>query len=106
MADNLNGIPFSSKDEGIDFPTQAINAVKRSHQAYFEDKAIEAWMTTTANAYVVWFAYVLGGWKALVSTDRPDGRYYEVTFNNAKQEVYVDTYVKTKGTVLQPEELL
>lgn len=45
--------------------------------------------------YVVWFCYILGGWKALVSTTEPDGRYYEVTYNSIKHEAYVDTYKKT-----------
>lgn len=44
--------------------------------------------------YVVWFAKTLGNWKALVSTDLPDGRYYEVTHNGATQQEYVDVYVK------------
>jgi hypothetical protein len=44
--------------------------------------------------YVVWFCYVLGGWKALISSDKSDGRYYEVTYNKAKEEAYVDCYVK------------
>lgn len=50
--------------------------------------------------YVVWFAFILGGWKALVSSTEPDGRYYEVTFNKAKDETYLDTYVKTNNVVI------
>lgn len=49
--------------------------------------------------YIVWFAKVLGNWKALVSTDVFDGHYYEVTYNGAKQESYVDTYVKSDNRV-------
>lgn len=48
--------------------------------------------------YVVWFCYILGGWKALCSTTLPDGRYYEATFNKDKDEVYIDTYVKVDNT--------
>lgn len=44
--------------------------------------------------YVVLFAYILGNWKATVSTDMPDGKYYEVTYNAAKREAYLDEYVK------------
>lgn len=44
--------------------------------------------------YVVWFAKVLGNWKALVSTDVFHGVYWEVTYNGNKQETYVDTYIK------------
>jgi hypothetical protein len=44
--------------------------------------------------YCVWFAFVLGNYKALVSSSLPDGRYYEVTYNKEKGEVYIDTYAK------------
>lgn len=45
--------------------------------------------------YMVWFCFILGGWKALVSSTEADGRYYEVTYNKTKGETYVDTYTKT-----------
>ena len=93
MADNLKGIPFSSDDEGDNFPTiardlvydQAITlGVQKEHPTFSVDEV-----------YVVWFAYVLGYWKALCSTSLPDGRYYEVTFHKERQVAFVDTYVKT-----------
>ncbi|QFG09337.1 hypothetical protein PBI_SALK_42 [Arthrobacter phage Salk] len=53
--------------------------------------------------YVVWFAKVLGNWKALVSTDIISGHYWEVTYNGAKQETYVDTYVKSSNVAISDE---
>jgi hypothetical protein len=50
--------------------------------------------TTKDDFYVTWFAKTLGNWKAMVSTDIVDGHYWEVTYNGAKKEAYVDTYVK------------
>lgn len=44
--------------------------------------------------YIVWFCYILGNWKALVSTTLPDGMYYEVTYNSQNQETYLDAYKK------------
>ena len=44
--------------------------------------------------YVVWFVKVLQNWKALVSTDVPDGMYYEITYNGDKGETYLDAYKK------------
>lgn len=46
------------------------------------------------DVFVVWFCYILKNWKALVSTNIPDGMYYEVTFDNEKQQVYIDSYKK------------
>lgn len=53
--------------------------------------------------YVVWFAFTLGSWKALISTSLPDGRYYEVTCKNVggsdnANPVFIDTYVKIDNT--------
>lgn len=44
--------------------------------------------------YVVWFCYILGGWKCLVSTTLPDGMYYEVTYDKNKNSIYLDAYKK------------
>lgn len=49
---------------------------------------------TLDDVYLVWFCKTLQNWKALVSTDLPDGMYYEVTYNGDKKEVYLDTYKK------------
>lgn len=53
--------------------------------------------------YVVWFCYILGGWKALVSTEIADGKYYEVTHNVAKNETYLDEYVKQRNVKVSHE---
>ena len=44
--------------------------------------------------YVVWFCFILGGWKALISTTVANGRYYEVTYDKVKNQIYIDTYEK------------
>lgn len=52
--------------------------------------------------YVVWFCFILGGWKALCSTTLPDGRYYEVTYDKIRDKVYVDVYAKLDNIELDP----
>ena len=88
MADNLDVNP--REVESRDLPTVARSYVQVFAQNNLEktDPHVEF------NTYVVWFAFVLGGWKALVSTTLPDGRYYEVTYDKHKNAVYIDTYVK------------
>lgn len=49
---------------------------------------------TSFSVFVVWNAYILGNIKALLSTTIPDGMYYEVTYNKAKNEIYFDAYKK------------
>lgn len=46
------------------------------------------------DVYVVWLSKTLQNNKALLSTTIPDGRYYEVTYNGDKNEIYFDSYVK------------
>jgi len=36
----------------------------------------------------------------LLSTDLPDGMYYEVTYNGEKKETYVDAYKKFENRVI------
>lgn len=54
--------------------------------------------------YVVWFAFILGNWKALLSTTLPDGMYYEVTHNTGKAETYIDAYKKFDNVCISDEE--
>ena len=91
MADNLKGIPFSSDDEGTDHIQRARQLVVNKYNQRKMDYEPKLELVET---YVVIFAYVLGGWKALISTSRPDGVYYELTYNKPKAETYVDTYLK------------
>lgn len=86
MADNLKGIPFSSDYEGMSFPDIAKDIVSG---------------VTDGNVYVVWFAYTLGNWKALCSTDLPDGRYYEVTYHAQRKVAFLDTYVKVDNVEVE-----
>lgn len=52
------------------------------------------------DVYIVWFCKTLQNWKALVSTNIPDGRYFEVTHNGDKNETYLDCYVKEQNQVV------
>ena len=52
------------------------------------------------DVYVTWFGFILGNMKALVSTSLSDGKYYEVTYNKEKKEIYTDCYVKIKQKVV------
>jgi hypothetical protein len=49
---------------------------------------------TRKDVYVVWFSKTLQNWKALLSTNLPDGMYYELTYNGDLQCTYMDVYKK------------
>ena len=52
------------------------------------------------DVYVTWFGFILGDMKALLSTSLPDGRYYEVTYNKEKKDIYADCCAKLKNKVV------
>lgn len=45
--------------------------------------------------HVVWSCFILGNMKFMLTTDLPDGKYYEVAYNFDKGEFYLDEYVRT-----------
>ena len=63
------------------------------------DKSAES--SPALNIYVVWQCYILGNAKWLISTTLPDGMYYEVTFNKAKDEFYLDAYKKFENVCIK-----
>ena len=48
---------------------------------------------SASDVYVVWLNRTLQNNKALLSTTIEDGKYYEVTYNGDKNEMYFDVYV-------------
>ena len=80
-----------------EMPDQFLTKAKAlAADAINEDFPIDALTRAaiTEDFYVVWFAKVLGNWKALVSTDIVSGRYFEVTYDGNKKQTYVDDYRK------------
>lgn len=75
---------------------EPIDLAKMHVTQYFNRKVekTDVFSLSEDQVYVVWFCYILGGWKALLSTTVNDGMYYEVTYNREKRETYVDAYKK------------
>lgn len=61
---------------------------------------------TIDNVYIVTHAFILKNQKAMVSTTLTDGKYYEVTYNEATSEMYVDQYVKVQNKTYSFPELM
>ena len=59
---------------------------------------------TTKDIYFVTCTYILGNIKGMFSTSLPDGKYYEVTYNTEKNEIYVDQYTKTRNETITVTE--
>lgn len=71
------------------------------------DKTDEGFLSTfnLDDVYVVWYSKTLQNAKALLSTNLPDGMYYELTYNGDKNEIYFDAYKKFENRKIEMEEL-
>ena len=54
----------------------------------------------TVEVFIVWKCKALQNWKYLLSSDLPDGMYYELTYNGDKKEWYLDAYKKFENVVI------
>lgn len=92
-----NNIPeFIPVKMKVDFPAKA----KKILTDYIDSQYSESFEKPAFEVYIVWFAKVLQNWKALVITDRPDNKYYELTYDGAKRATYVVEYDQTKNTCI------
>ena len=55
---------------------------------------------TIDDVYVVWFGYILGNMKAIISTNLPDGKYYEVTYDKDEKRIFADCYTRLKQKIV------
>ena len=49
------------------------------------------------NIYVVWVCKIVKNNKALLSTNEPDGLYFELTYDGDKKKLYFDAYKRQKN---------
>lgn len=56
------------------------------------------------DVYVVWMCKTLQNSKALLSTNVPDGLYYEFTYNGDKKELYMDVYKKWENIKIDEKD--
>lgn len=52
------------------------------------------------NVYIVWQCWILGNWKALLSTTVDDGRYYEFTYDVRIDKAYLDVYKQEEQVII------
>lgn len=68
------------------------------------DVTDNATLLVPSDIYVVWYCKTLQNHKALASTPRHDGMYYEITYNGDKDEIYLDAYKKFENRCLAVTE--
>ena len=80
------------------YVTPTPNGLLKAFVDYFNDEIADFDVPEIceAEAYIVWFAYTVGNAKALISTTRPDHKYYELTYHLDKHQLHIDSYLKVK----------
>ena len=70
---------------------------------YFNSKAdkTDEFELKFDNTFVVWYSWILGNQKCLISTTMPDGMYYEVTFDRDRGKIYLDAYKKWENKEIE-----
>ena len=53
------------------------------------------------DVYIVWKSKIFQNWKYLLSTNLPDGMYYELTYDGDKEVWYLDAYKKFENRVIE-----
>lgn len=93
LADKDNPIKYIEVDEDINENNMNKKVSEFVHK-YVEEHLDKSDIKPEYDVYIVWQCYILGNAKWLLSTTLPDGMYYEVTYNKAKDEFYLDAYKK------------
>jgi len=76
--------------------------VKEAVRCYANERRLEGEpLLSVEDVYIVWSCKTLQNNKALVSTTRSDGMYYELTYNGDKDELYLDAYRKLENRCIE-----
>ena len=76
--------------------------VKEAVRCYANERRLEGEpLLSVEDVYIVWSCKTLQNNKALVSTTRSDGMYYELTYNGDKDELYFDAYRKLENRCIK-----
>jgi hypothetical protein len=78
----------------MDMDYKAFERIVRISVADYTNRAALDQVVGPNEVYIVWMCKTLQNWKALAATPLPDNRYFEITFNGDKKELYLDAYQK------------
>ena len=88
--------------KGINMPMKATEIVLN----YIIEHLDKSDVAPKIDVFIVWQCKILQNWKFLISSNLPDGMYYEITYNGDKEEFYFDAYKKFENRKFDLAELI
>ena len=88
-------IPMVFASDGTGYPSVFMDhAIDLVCEAYNRDilDVVNTPLITPEEVRLVEFSQTLGNWRALVATDRNDGRYYQLLYDAKRKETHVNVY--------------
>ena len=82
-----------------EFEEIAKELIYQFYKKHKDNWAKEIDLNKKKDIYTVWICKALGNNKGLFSTTQLDGKYFEITYNGDKNEIYFDTYLKGSNCV-------
>lgn len=76
--------------------TEFEDLVKNLIQKFYKERE-DVTLDLEKDIYIAWICKTLQNNKAMASTTELDNRYFEITYNGDKNEVYFDSYVKEEN---------
>lgn len=70
--------------------------IKELKEKYDEELTIQ-------DLHLVWFGKALKNYKCVIIDLKPNQRYYELTYNGDKEEIYLDIYNKEHNVTITKE---
>jgi len=91
------------EDETSSFDLENVKTAMKSVERHIREVVRED-LPEDFKILLVSFTYILGEWKAVLTTNLQDGMLYEVTYNRSSpgpyNEIYVNSYKKSHGSTL------
>lgn len=70
----------------------------------YNDKKLSSIPIRPEGIFTVWMAKALNNSKAVLATERDDDYLFEVTYNGAMNECYLDIYEKRENVVIHGDD--
>lgn len=77
----------------------------RIAKAYIVRSLYEKDRSLDFKVFIVWKSKIIQNWKYMISSELPNGMYYELTYNGIKNQWYIDAYKKIENVTINDDTI-